>query len=39
MLLASPVIIIVIAQLTDPGTAAQVAVASLAIVAFTAWTS
>jgi len=38
MLLASPVIIIVIAQLTDPGTAAQVAVASLAIVAFTAWT-
>jgi signal transduction histidine kinase len=37
MLLASPVIILVVAQLTEPGTAAQIATASLAFVAFVAW--
>ncbi|MFL6205550.1 MAG: sensor histidine kinase [Acidimicrobiales bacterium] len=37
MLFASPVIIVAVTQLTDPGTAAQLAVACLAVGAFAAW--
>ena len=36
-LFASPVIIVIVAQLTDPGTAAQVAIIGLAVLGYVAW--